>query len=117
MDQTCQRRERLRGVCHLQQAYRRRPGQTLKPGPAIAVHKDCQRELLPAMGTLINQFMSSRRHIFKEARATLHPEDAIQVGFDLLGLRFLGFYFGLMKVEADGWLTYGWIPEGQSQGE
>jgi hypothetical protein len=68
-----------------------------------------------AMGTVLNKTVRHKSDTFQELLRRRAPDEAIDSAFLWLSDAFPGFYFGFIGPDHEGWLQYGWIPDGQPQ--
>lgn len=86
------------------------------PGVAFEAHPNCRAEMVVgAMGTVMNKLQRNRAEKLYVIRE-FNPDKAEEFAYNSLSEQFPGFFFGLIGKNSNGYLEYGWIPEGASQG-
>jgi hypothetical protein len=68
-----------------------------------------------ALGTVVNKVIRTKSDIFQELRRRQLEGEAIDSAYLWLSDAYPGYYFGFICPDDDGWLQYGWIPDGQPQ--
>jgi len=84
------------------------------PGVAFRIHPARTDRMAGAMGTVLNKTVRAKSDVFQELLRR-RREDAIDSDYVWLSDLHPGFYFGYIGPDQQGWLQYGWIPEGQPQ--
>jgi len=89
--------------------------QYTRPGVAFRIHPDRKDRFAGAIGTVLNKTVRPKSDVFQELLRRQPDDDAIDSAYCWLSDAFPGFYFGFIGPDEQGWLQYGWIPEGQPQ--
>jgi hypothetical protein len=86
-----------------------------RPGVAFRIHPSRMDRFAGALGTVLNKTVRPKSDVFQELLRHHDRDDAIDSAFLWLSDAFPGFYFGFIGPDHEGWLQYGWIPDGQPQ--
>ena len=85
------------------------------PGVAFRIHPARADRFAGAMGTVLNKTMRAKSDVFQELLRRGPEGVAVDRAYTWLSDAHPGHYFGFIGPDQEGWLQYGWIPEGQPQ--
>jgi hypothetical protein len=88
-----------------------------QPGVAFRIHPARQDRFAGAIGTVLNKINRIQSEKFMHLMRESRPGEAVDFAYTALSDAYPGFYFGCIGPDEEGWIEYGWLPDGVAQYE